>query len=611
LHLSEDIFAGFNCIMRGGAVVYQEFIHVGKGRDMGFIAINGFEQKISAGNALQSTSRELYRLGKHFDLPRLLSFYFTGTGFFITQRLTTSAIYVMCMAFLVLALLRSESLTISASQSEDGRLLLRPEWETPAGPLQGRRMTGAEGVTLDEGFLFNSTLGFGGQLAAELDAVRATWAGPGFNATEANEFVGSFAASTYQASFGLLQLGFFSVLPYFLELWLEFSFGHAAWENMRLIAMGSWVFFLFASQTKGFRLAEAIRHGKAGYVATGRGYVIEPGSFVGLYGIYAKSHMYTGFEAMSYLILYHVYATRATWMAVFTLWLYVFAMLFAPYMFNPQSLSINTIFMSFEELLAWYRGEADKNNKDHRGSWKVWHDARLATPRSECYSGKLLDHTRIFVLRLVLLLPVAARLETAPDSQPSYRLVQVLLPTGAIALGAQILVYLLVSERTLCAHCIACLNHCSSRLAWAYRLIVVASVVAGASLTVSAVVGPYCDLTWANAERSNGNVGLLFFAAMLFTTYCLQLLVTLEPPSERAVVCCSAGSRFKALLIDFADYYYFVMDVGLSLMLILLLSIFSTLPLLRLQSSVLFNRDFAKVIQTKLSRAELLKRILS
>ncbi|KAL3932103.1 MAG: hypothetical protein SGPRY_000838 [Prymnesium sp.] len=46
LHLSEDIFAGYNCVMRGGGIVYQEFIHVGKGRDMGFIAVNGFEQKV-------------------------------------------------------------------------------------------------------------------------------------------------------------------------------------------------------------------------------------------------------------------------------------------------------------------------------------------------------------------------------------------------------------------------------------------------------------------------------------------------------------------------------------------------------------------------------------
>ena len=145
LHLSEDIFAGFNCVMRGGGVVYQEFIHVGKGRDMGFIAINGFEQKISAGNALQSTSRDLYRMGKNFDLPRLLSFYFTGTGFFITQRLTVAAIFVMTIAYLAVALLRSESLTIAATQTASGTTTLRPQWDTPAGPLQGRMLASASG----------------------------------------------------------------------------------------------------------------------------------------------------------------------------------------------------------------------------------------------------------------------------------------------------------------------------------------------------------------------------------------------------------------------------------------------------------------------------------
>ena len=40
-------------------------------------------------------------------------------------------------------------------------------------------------------------------------------------------------------------------------------------------------------------------------------------------------------------------------------------------------------------------------------------------------------------------------------------------------------------------------------------------------------------------------------------------------------------------------------------------NIVAMLPLLRLQSMILFNREFAKVIQTKLSRAALLKRILS
>ena len=46
LHVSEDIFAGFNAVLRGSAVEYLEYIHCGKGRDMSFTAINGFEQQI-------------------------------------------------------------------------------------------------------------------------------------------------------------------------------------------------------------------------------------------------------------------------------------------------------------------------------------------------------------------------------------------------------------------------------------------------------------------------------------------------------------------------------------------------------------------------------------
>ncbi|KAL3902819.1 MAG: hypothetical protein SGPRY_011910 [Prymnesium sp.] len=47
LHLSEDIFGGINCIVRGGAVAFVEFVQVGKGRDMSFVGVNGFEQKVS------------------------------------------------------------------------------------------------------------------------------------------------------------------------------------------------------------------------------------------------------------------------------------------------------------------------------------------------------------------------------------------------------------------------------------------------------------------------------------------------------------------------------------------------------------------------------------
>lgn len=44
-HISEDVFAGYNHTLRGAKIKFKEYISVGKGRDMGFDSINGFESK--------------------------------------------------------------------------------------------------------------------------------------------------------------------------------------------------------------------------------------------------------------------------------------------------------------------------------------------------------------------------------------------------------------------------------------------------------------------------------------------------------------------------------------------------------------------------------------
>lgn len=47
LHVSEDVFGGYNVMLRGRDVKYVDYIAVGKGRDMGFETINTFEAKAS------------------------------------------------------------------------------------------------------------------------------------------------------------------------------------------------------------------------------------------------------------------------------------------------------------------------------------------------------------------------------------------------------------------------------------------------------------------------------------------------------------------------------------------------------------------------------------
>lgn len=71
--------------MRRGNVTHHEYIQVGKGRDVGLNQISLFEAKVACGNGEQTLSRDLYRLGHRFDFFRMLSCYFTTTGFYISS----------------------------------------------------------------------------------------------------------------------------------------------------------------------------------------------------------------------------------------------------------------------------------------------------------------------------------------------------------------------------------------------------------------------------------------------------------------------------------------------------------------------------------------------
>ncbi|KAE8712440.1 Callose synthase 12 [Hibiscus syriacus] len=68
INISEDIFAGFNCTLRGGSVTHHEYIQVGKGRDLGLNQISTFEAKISCGSGEQILSRDVYSGVENFVL---------------------------------------------------------------------------------------------------------------------------------------------------------------------------------------------------------------------------------------------------------------------------------------------------------------------------------------------------------------------------------------------------------------------------------------------------------------------------------------------------------------------------------------------------------------
>ena len=88
INLSEDIYAGFNHLLRGATIPYIEYVQVGKGRDVGMQQIYKFEAKLASGNAEQCLSRDVYRIGQRLDFTRLLSFYYSGPGFYFNNACT-------------------------------------------------------------------------------------------------------------------------------------------------------------------------------------------------------------------------------------------------------------------------------------------------------------------------------------------------------------------------------------------------------------------------------------------------------------------------------------------------------------------------------------------
>lgn len=75
------------------------FVQVGKGRDVGLNQIAMFEAKVASGNGEQLLARDLYRLGQLLDFPRMLSFFFTSVGYYVTTMVCPfSTIFISFLA---------------------------------------------------------------------------------------------------------------------------------------------------------------------------------------------------------------------------------------------------------------------------------------------------------------------------------------------------------------------------------------------------------------------------------------------------------------------------------------------------------------------------------
>lgn len=108
INLSEDVFAGFNATIRGHPIQFVEYVQVGKGRDVGLQQTYKFEAKLAQGNAEQSLSRDVSRLGNRLDFFRLLSFYYGGIGHYLSNTLIMFTLVVVVYSMLLLAIFKEE-----------------------------------------------------------------------------------------------------------------------------------------------------------------------------------------------------------------------------------------------------------------------------------------------------------------------------------------------------------------------------------------------------------------------------------------------------------------------------------------------------------------------
>eukprot|EP00930_Biecheleria_cincta_P038802 TRINITY_DN26670_c0_g1_i1.p1 TRINITY_DN26670_c0_g1~~TRINITY_DN26670_c0_g1_i1.p1 ORF type:complete len:2544 (-),score=362.33 TRINITY_DN26670_c0_g1_i1:96-7727(-) len=130
LNLSEDIFAGFNVIMRGEVSSHVDCLEWEKGREVSFNKASLFFTKVASGSVGVMRSRDLKILTENMNIVDSFSFYFASVGFYLYNLVTDMSMNLYVVIFVLLTL-------ASKSLDDIGKLdsLLAAEWVVSFGSL--------------------------------------------------------------------------------------------------------------------------------------------------------------------------------------------------------------------------------------------------------------------------------------------------------------------------------------------------------------------------------------------------------------------------------------------------------------------------------------------
>lgn len=123
LNLSEDVFSGYNTLLRDEKITHSDQLEWQKGREVVFTASSGFMGKITAGSVAIQRSRDMKYMQFRLDFPKKLSLYFGGIGSYVLNLLIDYSISLYTLFFTLAAY---STVTLADIQATDS--VLGAEW---------------------------------------------------------------------------------------------------------------------------------------------------------------------------------------------------------------------------------------------------------------------------------------------------------------------------------------------------------------------------------------------------------------------------------------------------------------------------------------------------
>ncbi|CEL93276.1 unnamed protein product [Vitrella brassicaformis CCMP3155] len=317
IHVSEDIFAGYNAMSRGLTVKHVDYCQVGKGRDNGLAQVFTFERKIAQGNGEQVLTRDVRRLADTLDPIKLCSIYHSGPGFFINGVLSLCGVFMALYGKLFLSVVILYY-TAADADGEDG----------DAAPF--------------------ATIGGAHHTRMQHKAFETTSIMMGF------------------------EYPYLYILPLFFMIAVERGLGKACEALVWLPLKMAPLYYAWSLGTKASYLDSALLFGGARYVATGRGFAIEHEGFTGLWRLYFPSHFEPALELSFLAIFYYVLARPSLAMYLRETWsihLLSLSFLYTPFIFNPLGFDYTRLKADFKEWQDWMHCS---DPFDSRRSWYAW-----------------------------------------------------------------------------------------------------------------------------------------------------------------------------------------------------------------------------------------------